>query len=163
MKGSPECTLSGGFQTWEKVYALLSFSAIFTIGTVGIALLDWRWALVYLLFYLYGIFGVVMRHLVCPRCPHLHEYDDCLQFPTAVTKRVAKGRKTEPFSSLEKGLFYGYFIVIPLFPLYWLLANPLLLVAFVVAVGVWYLGQFLRFCKRCRVSQCPFNRVPSAK
>jgi hypothetical protein len=161
VKDTPECTLANDFSTWEKTYALLSFTAIFTIGTVGIALLDWRWALVYVVIYLYGIFGVVMRHLVCPRCPHLHVYDDCLQFPTGITKRIVKGQKTTPFSPLEKWLFCGYFIVIPLFPIYWLLTNPILLVAFVVAVGMWYLAQFLRFCRRCRVSQCPFNRVPS--
>jgi len=163
VKDTPECSLSDGFRAWEKAYVLVSFVAICAIGTVGIALLDWRWALAYLLIYLYGIFGVVMRHLVCPRCPHLHDHNDCLQFPTGVTKRLAKGRTTAPFSPVEKWLFYAYFLFIPLFPVYWLLANPGLLAAFAVAVCMWYLGQFLRFCKRCRVSQCPFNRAPSVQ
>ncbi len=163
MKNTPECELSDGFHTWEKIYAQASFTAIFTIGTVGIALLDWRWALAYLFIYLYGIWGVVMRHVVCPRCPHLNVYNDCLQFPPRLTKRLVKERKTTPLSALEKRLFCGYFIIIPLFPIYWLLAKPVLLVAFLVAVGMWYLGQFLRFCKRCRVSQCPFNQVPSIR
>jgi hypothetical protein len=36
-----------------------------------------------------------------------------------------------------------------------------LLIAFLIPVSMWYLGQFLYFCKRCRVAECPFNRVKS--
>lgn len=159
MKAGPRCTLADAFETWEKIYAQLSFIAIGTIGTVGVALVDWRWAVAYVLFYLYGILGVVMRHLVCPRCPHLHVFHDCLQAPPGLTRRLIRERKTTPLSTLEKLLFYAYFILLPVLPVYWLLANPSLLVAFFVAVAMWYLGQFFRFCKRCRVEQCPFNRA----
>ena len=159
MKAGPRCTLADGFETWEKIYAQLSFVAIGTIGAVGVALIDWRWALAYVFIYLYGIMGVVMRHLVCPRCPHLHVYQDCLQAPPGLVRRLIRERKTTPLSRFEKLLFYTYFIFVPVFPIYWLLANPFLLVAFFVAVGAWYLGQFFRFCKRCRVEQCPFNRA----
>ena len=159
MKTGAKCTLADGFETWEKICAQLSFIAIGTIGAVGVALVDWRWALAYVFIYLYGIMGVVMRHLVCPRCPHLHVYHDCLQAPPGLVRRLIRDRKTTPLSTLEKLLFYTYFIVVPVFPIYWLLANPFLLVTFFVAVGTWYLGQFFRFCKRCRVEQCPFNRA----
>jgi MFS family permease len=162
MKGEREYTLARGFETWEKIYAQLSFIAIGTIGTVGVALVDWRWALVYALIYLYGIMGVVMRHLVCPRCPHLHEYHDCLQAPARLTRWLVRERKTAPLSTFEKLLFYTYFIFVPVFPVYWLLTNRLLLVAFLAAVGMWYLGQFFHFCRRCRVKQCPFNRAKPA-
>lgn len=161
MKTGPKCTLADGFEIWEKIYAQLSFIGMGTIGAVGVAVVDWRWALVYLFIYLYGILGIVMRHLVCPRCPHLHEYDDCLQAPPGLTRWLIRERKKTPISSTEKLLFYTYFIVVSVFPIYWLLANPFLLVAFLVAVGTWYLGQFFRFCKRCRVEQCPFNRAHS--
>ena len=133
MKGRAECRLSDGFKVWEKIYALSSFGSIVTLGAVGISLVDWRWALAYLFIALYGIFGVVMRRLVCPRCPHLHMYNDCLQFPPGVVKRLVKERKETPFSSLERGLFYAYFTFLPLFPIYWLAASPILLIAFLVA------------------------------
>jgi len=38
-------------------------------------------------------------------------------------------------------------------------AHRILLIAFLMFAGVWYLGQFLYFCKRCRLYDCPFNRV----
>lgn len=161
MKAGPKCTLADGFETWEKIYAQSSFIAIGTIGTVGVAVVDWRWGLVYLFIYLYGIMGVVMRHIVCPRCPHLHVYHDCLQAPPGLTRWLIRKRKATPLSLGERMLFFTYFLFVPVFPVFWLLTNPFLLLAFFVAVGTWYLGQFFRFCTRCRVKQCPFNRAYS--
>lgn len=159
MKPERKCTLAQSFETWEKIYAQVSFTAIGTIGTAGVALVDWRWALAYVVVFLYGIMGVVMRYLVCPRCPHLYVYHDCLQAPTGLTQWLVRERKTTPMSTFEKLLFYTYFLFVPVFPVYWLLASPFLLVVFLAAVGAWYGGQFFRFCRRCRVNDCPFNRV----
>jgi hypothetical protein len=161
MKDTTACRLADGFKLWEKIYAQFSFIAMGILGTVGIALVDWRWVLPYLFIYGHGIMGVVMRHLVCPRCPHLYEYNDCLQFPPKITMWLLKKPKTTPFTAFEKFLFYTIFILIPTFPIYWLLAKPILLGAFLLAAGMWYGGQFLYFCKRCRVKECPFNRACS--
>jgi hypothetical protein len=161
MNDKIKCSLAEGFSIWEKFYAQFSFIAMGVIGTVGIALVDRRWILPYLFIYGYGILGIVMRHLVCPRCPHLHVYNDCLQFPPKITMWLVKKRKTTPLSVFERYLFYMIFILIPTFPIYWLLSNPILLSAFLITAGMWYLGQFLYFCRRCRVNECPFNRVTS--
>jgi hypothetical protein len=154
-----ECTLANGFSTWEKIYAQGSFTGIGVFAIVGIALVDWRWVLPYLLIYAYGITGIVMRHLACPRCPHLYVYNDCLQAPSPITKWLVKEQKTTPFSAMEKLLFFSIFLLIPTYPIYWLVAKPLLLVGFLVSAGLWYGGQLFYFCKRCRVEQCPFNRA----
>lgn len=159
MKLNSACNLADGFSIREKIYAQSSFVAMGLSGTVGIALVDWRWVPPYLVIYLYGIMGIVMRHLNCPRCPHLHVYDDCLQAPTRLARWLAKERKTTPFSVSEKILFYAIFILIPVFPIYWLLSNPALLGVFLASAAMWYGGQFLYFCRRCRVEQCPFNRA----
>ena len=102
MKDKTECTLAKGFSLWEKVYAQSSFLGMGIIGTVGISLVDWRWIPPYLLIYAYGVMGVVMRHLVCPRCPHLFVYSDCLQCHPRITMWLAKEQKTTPFSPFEK-------------------------------------------------------------
>ena len=159
MKDKTECTLADGFNLWEKIFAQFSFFAMGIIGTVGIILVDWRWSLPYLFIYGYGIMGVVMRHLTCPRCPHLYEYNDCLQFPPKITMWLVKKRKTIPFSAFEKFLFYMIFILVPTFPIYWLLSNPILLSAFLITAAMWYSGQLFYFCTRCRVKECPFNRA----
>ena len=161
MNDNINCSLAEGFSLWEKIYAQSSFIAMGVLGTIGIIIEDWIWVFPYIYIYGYGILGVVMRHLVCPRCPHLHVYNDCLQFPPKITMWLVKERKTTPLSVFEKYLFYMILILIPTFPIYWLLSNPILLSAFLITAGMWYLGQFLYFCRRCRVNECPFNQVTS--
>lgn len=163
MNAHTDCPLAEGFSTWEKVYAQLSFWLIGVAGTLGILLADWPWVLPYLLIFWYGIPGIIMRHLNCPRCPHLHVYGDCLQAPAGLSRRLIKARKTGPFSTTEKVLFYAIFVLVPAYPLYWLTQSPILLGTFLIGVGAWYSGQFFRFCKRCRVYDCPFNRVGAAR
>jgi hypothetical protein len=130
------------------------------LGTVGILLEDWIWTAPYIVFYWYGIPGIVMRHLNCPRCPHLHEYGDCLQAPASLARFLVKKRKVHAFSVLERGLFYSIFILIPVYPIYWLRSDLALLVPFLLMAVMWYCGQFFYFCRKCRVRECPFNRVP---
>jgi hypothetical protein len=159
MKLRFECALADGFSFREKLYAQFSFLAMGVTGAVGIALVDWRWVFPYLVIYMYGILGIVMRHLTCPRCPHLYVYGDCLQLSPKMAMWLVKERKTTPFSAIEKSLFYLIFLLVPTFPIYWLVENPILLSAFLVTVAMWYSGQFLYFCRRCRVTECPFNRA----
>jgi hypothetical protein len=154
------CHLANGFSLREKLYAQFSFFLMGIVGVVGIARVDWYWLIPYLVVFGYGVPGVVMRHLTCPRCPHLFVYGDCLQFPPTWAKWLVKQRKTTPFSATERWVFYLIFLLIPLYPLYWLYSQPVLLCVFILAAGMWYLGQWLYFCKRCRVEACPFNLVP---
>ena len=162
MKHVTESSLADGFTVWEKAYAQVSFVVMGVVGTIGILLTDWPWVLPYVAVYWYGVPGVVMRHLLCPRCSHLHVYGDCLQAPAGLTRRICRDRKHTPMSSLERATFYAIFVLIPLYPLYWLAAHRVLLVVFVIAAGAWYLGQYVRFCRQCRVFSCPFNRVPES-
>lgn len=155
-----KCTLAEGFSVWEKAWAQLSFLVMGALGTVGITLTDWPWVFPYIVIYWYGVPGIVMRHLVCPRCPHLYMYGDCLQTHPNLTKWLIKKRKATSLSNFEKSLFCGVFILIPTYPLFWLVSHVVLLAAFVIAAGAWYSGQLLHFCKQCRVHSCPFNRVP---
>jgi hypothetical protein len=102
MTAESGCTLADGFETREKIRAQVSFLAIGAVGAVCVAILDWRWALACILVLVYGIMGVVMRHLVRPRCPHLHACNDCLQAPPAWTRRLARERETTPLDTEGK-------------------------------------------------------------
>ena len=154
-----DCQLAEGFTVWEKVYAQGSFFTMGIIGTIALFRADFVMALPYIVIYWYGIPGIIMRHLNCPRCPHLHTYGDCLQLSPKLAVRLVKGRKETPFSPGENVLFWMIALLIPTYPIYWLWAQPILLTAFLSAAGLWYGGQLLYFCKRCRVEACPFNRA----
>jgi hypothetical protein len=156
------CVLADGFSVWVKTFAQLSFWAMGIAGTVGIVLADWPWVLPYVAVYWYGVPGLVMRHLNCPRCPHLWEYGDCLQAPVALTRWLIKERKPPTYATSERFLFYTIFLLIPTYPIFWLASNTILLTIFAIGAVMWYSGQLFYFCKRCRVSECPFNRVASA-
>ena len=62
------CKLADGFSLGEKLWAQVSFNVMGLAGLAGIGLADWRWTIPYLALYVYGIPGVVMRHLSCRRC-----------------------------------------------------------------------------------------------
>ena len=151
--------LACGFSLKEQIYAQLSFHGWWISGFLGIVFQNWLWAILYMFIVVYGILGIIQRHLNCPRCPHLHEYGSCLQLHPRISKLLIKERKNNPFSLSEKILFIVVFILITVFPIYWLINDNLALAGFIIFGSMWYLGQFLHFCKRCRISSCPFNRV----
>jgi hypothetical protein len=159
-RGPTNCTLAEGFGVREKLYAQLTFQVMAFAGIIGIARVSWVWAVPYAVLYGYLLPGVVMRHLLCPRCPHLHVYNDCLQFPPSWAKRLVKRRKATRLTRREKWVVAVILVPFPTYPLPWLRTQPLLLVVFAVSALAWHLRQRLSFCVRCRITSCPFNRVP---
>ncbi|MBU2627938.1 MAG: hypothetical protein KKE61_04930, partial [Proteobacteria bacterium] len=89
MMDQKKCTLAKGFSIYEKLYAQVSFFAFSIIGFYGIYIEDWRWSLGYLIIFT-SVPLIVQRHLVCPRCPHLYEYGDCLQLHPGLTRLLIK-------------------------------------------------------------------------
>ncbi len=159
---SGECRYANGFSLWEKLWAQGSYFTMMIVGTAGIARADWHWLAPYLLIAWYGLPGIIMRYVICPRCPHLYVYNDCLQVPPGLAKWLVKERKNTPLSAAEKAVFWLVLLTIPLYPLYWLRSEPVLLTVFVASAVMWFAAQLLYFCKRCRVRECPMNRVPIA-
>ena len=153
-----KCTLAKGFNIKEKLFAQVSFFGILITGTVGIVLVDSIFVIPYVLISWYGVPGIIQRYIVCPRCPHLHQSGDCLQLSPKLTRLLIKKQKGPQFSHWEKAVFLFIFILIPTYPLYWLIETRILLALFIFFTSMWYSGQIFYFCKRCRVHDCPFNR-----
>lgn len=153
------CRLAGGFGKGDKIFAQVTFNAFWIIGFAAIWPESAWWAIAYAAVVAYGIFGIVMRHLVCPRCPHLYIYGDCLQAPPALTRWLVKKPTAVPLNLAQKALFLVVMLGIPLFPQYWLWGKPYHLAVFWVFCLAWYAAQVFHFCRYCRVSSCPFNRA----
>ena len=151
--------LATKFSLWEKIYAQSSFAVMGIAGSFGILLEDWIWVIPYAFIGGYGILGIIVRHVLCPRCPHIYAYGDCLQAPPSLVKWLIKKQKTYPFSKAERVLFFVIAIGIPTYPLYWLWSNKWLMVVFLASAIMWFSGQLFYLCKRCRVKECPMNRA----
>jgi hypothetical protein len=154
------CTLATGFSLREKLYAQATFQVTVLTGIIGIVRADPVWVVPYVVLYGYLLPGVVMRHLLCTRCPHLHVYYDCLQFPPSWARRLVKRRKATRLSVRERWLVAVVMVAFVVYPLLWLRSQPLLFAVFATSALSWYLGQRLSFCRRCRSTSCPFNQVP---
>lgn len=153
------CHLTEGFTLREKILVRISFAGLWLTGFIAIWPESIYWALGFMILVLYGVLGLMARYWVCPRCPHLHKYNDCLQMPPALMKRFVKKPTSTPMNKREKFLTVALFVLIPLFPQYWLIQKPLHFAVFWVFCGAWYLVLLMYFCKHCRVSSCPFNRT----
>lgn len=150
------CSLAEGFSLWEKIYAQVSFIGMGVIGTIGVILTDWIWVIPYIFIYWHGTPGIIQRHINCPRCPHLYEYNDCLQFHPVLTKWFIKKRKTHPFSTSEKLIFFAIFILIPTYPIYWLLSNKILLFAFFNNCRYVVFGSAYLLLQKMPIERLPF-------
>jgi hypothetical protein len=158
-KNNKYAPLTCDFTIGEQIYAQVTFHLWWLSGFIGIFLQNPMWAIPYMFIVAYGILGVVQRHLTCPRCPHLHEYGSCLQLHPGLSKLLIKEKKNYPFSRNEKILFVSIFLLITIYPIYWLMNNNIALAGYVLFGSMWYSGQLLFFCKRCRIPSCPFNRA----
>ena len=153
------CRLADGFSVGEKIFAQLTFNAYWITGCIAIWQDSVFWSLVYAAMVAVGIFGLIVRHLVCPRCPHLYKYNDCLQAPKSWVKAIVKQPTNAPMTKGQKTVGAIALLLISFFPLIWLWDKPYYLAIFLVLCGAWWAGQVYHFCKHCRVASCPFNRT----
>jgi hypothetical protein len=141
----------------EKVFAQFTFNSGVLVAACGLYLNHASLGIGYLIGAYLGIF-LLVRYTICPRCPHLHAADDCVNLPASIMKKIISTRRKGPLSFFEKILFvfvlYGAFI----FPIYWLSSNPVLLTAFVILYGGHLLSLKLHFCKNCANKCCLQNR-----
>ena len=150
------------FTRTEKVVAALPFNVCILIGAYGLYLTSWMLTAAYLAFAYIGVI-VMMRYVMCPRCPHLLVGNDCLNLPAPLVKRLIDKSRSGPLNAREKLLHrvvkYGMLVI----PLYWLLPHLGLLIPF---VALYFLGQAtfaLHLCKHCENEVCLQHRKASCR
>lgn len=145
------CTRTFTFQ--EKLFAQFTYNAGVLVAAYGLLINSTGLAVAYLLFSYIGIL-VVIRYTVCPRCPHLHIANDCVQLPAAIMKRIVSPNHRGPISIPEKLLLALVLYGTLLLPIYWLVANKLILVIFLMIFGGHLLGLHVHFCQKCENRSC---------
>jgi hypothetical protein len=141
----------------EKLFAQLTYNAGVIVAAYGLFLNSPSLAVAYLLYSYIGIL-LLIRYTICPRCPHLHVANDCVQLPSSIMKMIISSNRKGPLSLPEKILFllvlYGTFMI----PIYWIASNKVILATFLLLFGGHLLGLHIHFCQKCENTSCIQNR-----
>ncbi len=103
---------------------------------------------------------VVLLRFFCTHCPHYLRQEkklNCMFFwwtPKYFAPRPG------PYDLGEKAATYAAIAVMVGFPLYWLLHEPGLLIAYILSYTVFGLSVRRNECWRCIHKECPFNSAP---
>jgi hypothetical protein len=144
------------FTVGEKWFAQVTYNSGVMVAAWGLYLNNPKLGIGFLLGAYIGIF-LLVRYTVCPRCPHLHTADDCVNLSASIMKKIVSMRRRGPLNAFEKSLFvivlYGTFI----FPIYWLSSNIPFLIAFIILYGGHLLSLKMHFCRNCENKSCIQN------
>lgn len=145
------------FTLKEKIYAQFTFNAGVLTGAYGLFLNNMILGISYLLYSYIGIL-LLMRFTACPRCPHLHVANDCVQLHPSITKIIVSPKRKGPLNMFEKILFIVVLYGILILPIYWIYSNTIIFVLFLIFYGGQLLGLHLHFCRNCQNRSCIQNR-----
>jgi hypothetical protein len=126
------------------VLAIIKISAWWTIAFIGFGA---------------GCTVIILR-FYCTRCPHYTRNEKNLKciffwgFPKFFNKRPGK------LSVSDKMITYGTTTALLIFPLYWLLTAPGLLIVYILSLIGLGAAIYRNECHRCIYFECPANRVP---
>jgi Flp pilus assembly protein TadB len=108
-----------------------------------------------------GVTVLILR-FYCTRCPHYTREGQTLKciffwgLPKFFNKRPG------PLDAVDKGVTFSATALLLIFPLYWLLMEPGLLIVYALSLIGFGAAIYRNECKRCIYFACPANRVPAA-
>jgi len=138
------CLLAVPFIT--AFLAIIKNSVWWTIAFVGLAA---------------GMTALILR-FYCTRCPHYTRAGQSLKciFFWGLPKffNIRPGA----LDVLDKAVAFGATAVLLIFPLYWLLLEPGLLIVYMLSLIGFGAAVYRNECGRCIYFECPANKVPAA-
>ncbi len=132
----------------------------FLVGSIAIARDSLKWVAVYtviaLLFFL-----IVKLRFICAHCLYYIRSKGCVK--CIMLPGVPKIFKDRPHlhKFFEKVIVVLGALPVFLFPVYWLVRDPLLLGAYIVAWALFFLTVQRYECIKCINFECPVKRVPA--
>jgi hypothetical protein len=119
-----------------------------------------EWAVFYILFAI-CMFALVLK-FYCTRCPHYTRSGNHLKclfvwgLPKLFAPRAGKPTK------FDMAVAFGAFGAVIVFPIYWLLKEPGMLIVYGLSLGGVIAAVRRSECERCIYFECPANKVPGA-
>ena len=140
----------------------LFYTALFAVPLVTALLAISKDSLGWLVFYLVVCLAMaaVILKFFCTRCPHYTRGDRTLKcvFFWGLPKFFARRPGALDFKDKAAAVIAP--AVMGLFPIYWLLEQPGLLVVYILSATVAAAGLRRMECDRCVYLECPVNKVP---
>ncbi|MCC4770577.1 hypothetical protein FXV91_10385 [Methanosarcina sp. DH2] len=132
----------------------------FLIGSIAIARDSLKWVAVYIGIALF-FFLIIEFRFACTHCLYYIRSKGCVKcMMLSGVPKIFKARPG-PHSPFEKAMTALGALPMFLFPVYWLIRDPLLLGAYIVAWALFFLTARRYECIRCLNFECPMNRVPA--
>lgn len=141
----------------DFLYWLMFILLILLIGSVAIIRHSFWWFLVYLLVITGGV-GGLWYQFICPGCPYYKQnMGSCkCMFIWGLPRFYSS--KNRPYKLYELILGYIGIGLVFIYPFFWLVFQPLLLVLYVISLGLFAVTVLRYECPRCAHKDCPLNR-----
>ena len=136
------CLLSVPFIT--AVLSILKNSILWTVIFIGLGI---------------GVTVIILR-FYCTRCPHYTRKGKILKciffwgLPKFFNKRPGS------LDAVDKMITFSTTIALLIFPIYWLLMEPGLLIVYTLSLIGLGAAIYRNECERCIYFECPANKVP---
>lgn len=116
------------------------------------------WMIFYLVLCLAA--GIVILRFYCTHCPHYTRESRTIRciFMWGIPKFFAS--RPGPLSLSDKAVALLVPIILVIFPLYWLLQQPGLMIIFILSLIVFLSTVRKNECRRCIYFDCPVNKAP---
>ena len=142
----------------DFLYTTMTAAIPFLVGCVAIANVSVFMLMAYIVLGLAMLF--IIYRFYCTHCPHYTGTDKTVKcmFFWGMPKFFSPA--PGPLTGLEKIITFSAVIALAVFPIYWLLRQPMLLVIYLLAAAVLVMGIRRNECDRCIYFDCPSNKVP---
>jgi hypothetical protein len=153
-------TLHCHFSLRDLIHFLLIALPSFLIGGAGIYHSN-GWMLILWLIIIVGYFGFIEIRVMCSHCPHYAEPGSSLKcWANYGSPKIWKYRPG-PMTLIEKIVFWGGFVVVWGYPLFFLIPGHqwFLLIVYTLTVAAFFMTLKTFLCSQCINFACPMNTV----
>lgn len=148
------------YSTKDRLYWNFLSVLPFLIASIAIIRDSLNWVAVYIGISLF-FFLIVEFRFFCTHCFYYIRSKGCVKYMMlSGVPKIFKNRHG-PHSPFEKAITVLGALCVFFFPIYWLIKDPLLLGAYIVAWVLFFLTARRYECVRCVNFECPMNRVPA--
>jgi len=141
----------------DFLYWLVFVLLILLIGSVAIIRHSFWWFLFYLGIAAGAILGLWYQ-FICPGCPYYKQSVDTCKCMFIWGLPRFYSAKNRPYRTHELILGYLGISIVFLFPVIWLIFQPLLFILYGVSFTLFILTVFRYECRKCLHNNCPFNK-----